>query len=101
MSAVSVRDAFAFLLALTLASWGVPMFELVTLGAASASALATAVGLTLILGCWPYLYGKRLRGGQVERALACSVCNTLVWPAEVLGFCARCGTTKPAIAARA
>lgn len=102
MPAVNVRDAFGFLLALALASWGVPVFELVTLGAASALSLALAVGLTVLLGSWPFVYGKRLRGGHVERALACSVCNTLVWPAEgALGFCVRCGTTKPAIAAPA
>lgn len=100
MPSIGRRDAFAILLVLTIAAWGVLGFQLVTPGVASAPVLGLALSLTLLLGSWPLLHGKRLQAGHVERALACAVCNTLVWPAErALGFCVRCGTTKPAVAA--
>lgn len=100
-ASVHLRNAFPLLLALAVAAWGVPAFEGITHGSISAPSLAVALGLTLLAGGWPLLYGKRLQGGHVERALACAVCNTLVWPAEqAFGFCLRCGTTKPAVATR-
>jgi hypothetical protein len=100
------RESFALLIVLTVASWGIPVFELFYYGSASILSMATALVLTLMLGVWPFLTGKRVTkaGGavQLERAMMCVDCKSLSWPAEqAMGFCIRCGSTKKAVPAGA
>jgi hypothetical protein len=83
---------------LTIASWGVPAFELASYGSVSMLSLITAVMLTVMLGVWPFLTGRRLTQGRIEHAMMCVECRSLAWPAEqALGFCLRCGSTKKAV----
>lgn len=95
MSRFGFRESFALLIVLTVASWGIPAFELAYYGNASILSMATALMLTLMLGVWPFMTGKRVQNGQIERAKMCVDCKSLSWPAEqAMGFCIRCGSTK-------
>ena len=100
------RESFALLIVLTIASWWIPTFELFYYGNASVLSMATALMLTLMLGVWPFLTGKRVtktqQGVHVERAMMCVECKSLSWPAEqAMSFCLRCGSTKKAVPAGA
>src|SRR5688500_20286997 len=76
------RESFALLIVLTVASWGIPTFELFYYGDASVLSMATALMLTAMLGVWPFLTGKRVQNGRLERAMMCVECKSLSWPAE-------------------
>lgn len=96
------RESFALLIVLTVAAWGIPAFELFYYGNASILSMATALMLTTMLGVWPFLTGKRVQNGQIERAMMCVECKSLSWPAEqAMTFCMRCGSTKKAVPAGA
>jgi hypothetical protein len=100
------RESFALLIVLTVASWGIPAFELAYYGSASVLSMVTALMLTTMLGVWPFLTGKRVaktpEGVHVERAMMCVECKSLSWPAEqAMTFCLRCGSTKTAVPAGA
>lgn len=102
MPRMGFRESFALLIVLTVASWGIPTFELLYYGSASILSMATALMLTLMLGVWPFLTGKRVQNGHLERAMMCVDCKSLSWPAEqAMGFCIRCGSTKKAVPAGA
>ena len=102
MSRFGFRESFALLIVLTVAAWGIPTFELLYYGNASILSMATALMLTLMLGVWPFLTGKRVQNGRVERAMMRVDCKSLSWPAEqAMGFCIRCGSTKKATPAGA
>jgi hypothetical protein len=96
------RESLALLIVLTVASWGIPVFELYYYGSVSMLSMATALMLTTMLAIWPFLTGKRVAKGHIERAMMCVECKSLSWPAEqAMGFCMRCGTTKKAVPAGA
>lgn len=102
MPRIGFRESFALLIVLTVAAWGIPAFELAYYGDASILSMVTALMLTAMLGVWPFLTGKRVQNGHVERAMMCVDCKSLSWPAEqALGFCIRCGSTKKAVPAGA
>lgn len=96
------RESLALLIILTVASWGIPVFELYYYGSVSLLSMATALMLTTMLAIWPFLTGKRVSHGHIERAMMCVECKSLSWPAEqAMGFCMRCGSTKKAVPAGA
>ena len=106
MPRMGFRESFALLIVLTVASWGIPVFELFYYGDASILSMATALMLTAMLAVWPFLTGKRVTktsdGVQLERAMMCVECKSLTWPAEqAMNFCMRCGSTKKAVPAGA
>ena len=95
MGRMGFRESLGLLIVVTVASWGIPVFELLYYGSVSLVSLATALMLTTMLAVWPFLTGKRLQNGHLEHALQCVECKSLVWPAEqAMGFCLRCGSTK-------
>jgi hypothetical protein len=92
------RTSFVLLAVLAAVSWGIPVLEYVAYGALSLMSLATAFMLTAMLIAWPWLNGRRVAHGHVERARMCLECRSLAWPAEqTLGFCLRCGSTRPPV----
>ena len=98
------RESLALLIVLTVASWGIPVFEALYYGSVSLLSMATALMLTTMLAVWPFLTGKRVtktgHGVHVEKAMMCVECKSLSWPAEqAMGFCMRCGSTKKAVPA--
>jgi hypothetical protein len=100
------RESLALLIVLTVASWGIPVFELAYYGSVSALSMVTALMLTTMLAVWPFMTGKRVTkttgGVHVERAMMCVECKSLCWPAEqAMGFCLRCGSAKKAVPAGA
>jgi hypothetical protein len=96
------RESLGLLIVVTIAAWGIPVFEVLYYGSASLVAIATAGMLTLMLAVWPFLTGKRVQKGHIERALQCVECKSLTWPTETaMGFCMRCGSTKPPVPASA
>lgn len=102
MPRLGFRESFALLIVLTVASWGIPVFELFYYGNASMLSMVTALMLTAMLGVWPFLTGKRLQNGHLEKAMMCVECKSLSWPAEqAMSFCMRCGSTKKAVPAGA
>ncbi len=102
MPRIGFRESFALLIVLTVAAWGIPAFELAYYGSPSILSLVTALMLTAMLGVWPFLTGKRVQHGHLERAMICVDCNSLSWPAEqAMGFCIRCGSTKKVVPAGA
>lgn len=102
MARMGFRESLALLIVLTVAAWGIPVFEMAYYGSVSVLSMATALMLTAMLAVWPFLTGKRVTKGGIERAMMCVECKSLSWPAEqALGFCMRCGSTKPAVRAGA
>lgn len=102
MARMGFRESLLLLIVLTVAAWGIPVFELFYYGTASMLAVATALLLTTMLVIWPFLTGKRLQNGRLERAMMCVECKSLSWPAEkAMAFCMRCGSTKAAVPASA
>lgn len=101
MRTIGYRESLGLLIVVTVAAWGIPVFELLYYGSVSLLSMATALVLTLMLAVWPFMTGKRVHDGRVERAsLQCRECKSFVWPTEqTLGFCLRCGSTKPAVRA--
>lgn len=100
MKRLGSRESLGLLIVVTVAAWGIPVFELFYYGSVSLVSLATASMLTILLGLWPFLSGKRLHEGQLQRALMCVECRAFTWPTEqAIGFCLRCGSTKKAIPA--
>jgi len=102
MKRLGFRESLGLLIAVTIAAWGIPVFEWFYYGSVSMVSLATASMLTVMLAVWPFLTGKRLQNGHVESAMMCVECKSLAWPAEqAMGFCLRCGSTKKAVPAGA
>lgn len=102
MKRLGFRESLGLLIVVTVAAWGIPVFEVLYYGSVSMLSLATAGMLTLMLAVWPFLTGKRLQDGHLESALMCVECKSFVWPAEqAMGFCLRCGSTRKAIPASA
>lgn len=100
MKRLGFRESLGLLIAVTLAGWGIPLFEFVYYGSVSLVSVVTASMLTLMLALWPFLTGRRVQHGRVETAMMCVECRSFVWPTEqALGFCLRCGSTKKAVAA--
>ena len=94
------RESLLLLIVLTVAAWGIPVFEMAYYGSVSLLSVATALLLTAMLAVWPFLTGKRVSNGRVERAMMCVECKSLSWPAEkAMTFCMRCGSTKAAVPA--
>ena len=95
MKRLGSRESLGLLIVVTLAAWGIPVFELFYYGTVSLVSLATASMLTILLGLWPFLTGKRMHEGRIENARMCVECKSFVWPTEeALGFCLRCGSTR-------
>ena len=100
MKRLGFRESLGLLIVVTVAAWGIPVFEVFYYGSVSLVSVATASMLTLMLAVWPFLTGKRVQNGHIEHALQCRECKSFVWPTEqTLGFCLRCGSTKKAVAA--
>ena len=100
MKRLGSRESLGLLIVVTVAAWGIPVFEWAYYGSVSVVSLATASMLTLMLAVWPFMTGKRLQNGHVEHALQCVECKSITWPTEqALGFCMRCGSTKKAMPA--
>lgn len=100
MKRLGFRESLGLLIVVTVAAWGIPVFEMAYYGSVSLVSLVTAAVLTVMLAVWPFLTGKRVQGGHIERALQCVECKSLTWPTEeALGFCMRCGSTKKAVPA--
>jgi hypothetical protein len=95
MARMGFRESLGLLIVVTVAAWGIPAFEMFYYGSVSVASVATALVLTAMLAVWPFMTGKRLQNGQLERAVQCVECKSLVWPAEqAMKFCMRCGSTK-------
>lgn len=102
MPRMGFRESLLLLIVLTAAAWGIPVFEMAYYGSVSLLSMATALMLTAMLAVWPFLTGKRMQNGRLERASMCVECKSLSWPAEqAMGFCLRCGSTKAAVPAGA
>ncbi len=102
MPRMGFRESLALLIVLTVAAWGIPVFELAYYGSVSALSMVTALMLTAMLSVWPFLTGKRVTKQGLERAMMCVECKSLSWPAEqAMGFCLRCGSAKKAVPAGA
>lgn len=102
MKRMGFRESLGLLIVITVAAWGIPLFEVLYYGSASLLAVGTALLFTVLLAVWPFLTGKRLQDGQLVRALQCVECKSYVWPTEqAIGFCLRCGSTKQAVRASA
>ena len=102
MKRLGFRESLGLLIVVTVAAWGIPVFEVFYYGSVSLVSVATASMLTLMLAIWPFLTGKRVQNGHIEHALQCVECKSLTWPTETaLGFCMRCGSTKKAVPASA
>lgn len=86
------------LVALAVAAWAIPAWELATLGTVSVVSVVSASMLTAMLLAWPFLNGRRLHHGHAEKALMCRDCKALRWPNELsFGFCIHCGSARPAV----
>lgn len=102
MRRMGFRESLGLLIVVTLAAWGIPVFELLYYGSVSLVSMATALLLTLLLAIWPMMTGRRMHEGRLESALQCVECKSFVWPTEqAIGFCLRCGSTKKAVRASA
>lgn len=100
MEKSTARWALPLLMALTVATWGLVLWEWGDARTLSVMPLVTACMFTAMALLWPFLAGARFQHGHVRRALQCVECRTLFWPTEeALGFCLRCGSTRRPVAA--
>lgn len=90
--------ALTWLVLVTAVAWSIPMWEVSQHGTVSVVSLVTAFMLTGMLVLFPFLNGRRVESGRVERALTCRDCMAVSWPKErAFGFCLHCGSMRPPV----
>ncbi len=102
MLRIGFRETLGLLILATVAVWAYQGVSYFRDGSISLLFLSTGLLLTGMLTIWPFFNGKRLANGRVESAHMCVDCKSPVWPTEhAIGFCLRCGSTKPSVPASA